>query len=76
MKPNFKDFEYSTYLNATEGLKYKNTAIKMLTSLSSEATQSADKNRSFLLHSTGHIPNGSEIDASIVFADYYYIEAL
>jgi len=29
-----------------------------------------------LLHSTGHWPNNSEIDASIIYADYYYIEAL
>ena len=31
---------------------------------------------SFLLHSTGHHPAGSEIDYSIVYADYYFIEAL
>ena len=31
---------------------------------------------SFLLHSTGHHPAGSEIDASIIYADYYYYEAL
>jgi len=68
--------ELSTYLDAEKGLKYKNDAIKMLTSLSSSAYQSGDKNPSFLLHSTGHYPNGSEIDASIIYADYYYIEAL
>jgi unsaturated chondroitin disaccharide hydrolase len=28
------------------------------------------------LHSTGSKPAGSEIDASIIYADYYYIEAL
>ncbi len=27
-------------------------------------------------HSTGHCPNGYEIDYSIIYADYYYIEAL
>ena len=48
----------------------------MLTSLSSKAYQSRKANPSFLLHSTGHLPAGSEIDASIVYADYYYIEAL
>ena len=31
---------------------------------------------SFLLHSTGHHPAGKEIDYSIVYADYYFIEAL
>ena len=48
----------------------------MLASLSSSEYQSRDKNVAFLLHSTGHYPEGSEIDASIVYADYYYIEAL
>lgn len=28
------------------------------------------------MHSTGHHPAKSEIDASIIYADYYYMEAL
>jgi unsaturated chondroitin disaccharide hydrolase len=28
------------------------------------------------LHSTGHLPHNSEIDVPIVYADYYYMEAL
>jgi len=28
------------------------------------------------MHSTGNLPAESEIDASIVYADYYYMEAL
>lgn len=55
---------------------YKQAAIQMLESLSSEAYQSREKNPSFLLHSTGHWPKRSEVDASIIYADYYYIEAL
>lgn len=55
---------------------YLDTAEKMLVSLSSERYQSRGQNVAFLLHSTGHHPAGSEIDASIVYADYYYIEAL
>lgn len=51
-------------------------AVKMLVSLSSDKYQSGQSNSSFLLHSTGHRPAGSEIDASIIYADYYYIEAL
>lgn len=48
----------------------------MLISLSSDKYQSNHSKPSFLLHSTGHWPAGSEIDASIIYADYYYIEAL
>lgn len=55
---------------------YKQAATNMLIELSSEKYQSRARKPSFLLHSTGHWPNGSEIDASINYADYYYIEAL
>lgn len=68
--------ELSTYLPNGTGKRYKDAAIDMLTSLSSESYQSGKSNPSFLLHSTGHWPNHSEIDASIIYADYYYIEAL
>ena len=56
--------------------KYKEVAIKMLESLSSANYQSRESKPSFLLRSTGHKPNGYEINASINYADYYYIEAL
>jgi len=55
---------------------YREKAENMLKELSSDRYLSKDKNSAFLLHSTGHKPNGGEIDASIIYADYYYIEAL
>ncbi|WP_315821589.1 glycoside hydrolase family 88 protein [Paraflavitalea speifideaquila] len=55
---------------------YRQQADHMLVSLSSAGYQSRNLNDAFLLHSTGHQPNGGEIDASIIYADYYYIEAL
>ena len=68
--------ELSTYLPNGTGKRYKDAAIEMLTSLSSDSYQSGESKPSFLLHSVGHWPNHLEIDASIIFADYYYIEAL
>ena len=59
-----------------KGKTYRDAAEKMLIDLSSDKYQSRNKNVAFLLHSTGHHPAGSEIDASIIYADYYYIEAL
>ncbi|MDW7691211.1 glycoside hydrolase family 88 protein [Flammeovirgaceae bacterium SG7u.111] len=56
--------------------EYLTKAKKMIATLSTDEYQSKDKNTSFLLHSTGHHPKGSEIDASIIYADYYYVEAL
>ena len=68
--------ELSDYVSADRAATYRDFAIKTLSQLNSERYQSRDKNVSFLLHSTGHHPAGSEIDASIIYADYYYLEAL
>ena len=62
--------------NPDKAVEYKAAALKMLKSLSSSKFQSRESKAAFLLHSTGHWPNQSEINASIIYADYYYIEAL
>jgi unsaturated chondroitin disaccharide hydrolase len=62
--------------NPAKAAEYKEAAEKMLENLSSAQYQSRESKPSFLLHSTGHWPNQSEVDASINYADYYYIEAL
>ena len=68
--------ELQQYADGEKGKIYQKAAEQMLRDLSSDRYQSRDKNVAFLLHSTGHHPAGSEIDASIIYADYYYIEAL
>ena len=69
--------ELSSYIkDKRKAGHYFDAAIKMLEALSSPAYLSGEVNNAFLLHSTGHKPHGSEIDASIIYADYYYIEAL
>ncbi|WP_290208595.1 glycoside hydrolase family 88 protein [Bacteroides acidifaciens] len=68
--------ELSTYLPNGTGKRYKDAAVEMLASLNSDSYQSGKSKPSFLLHSVGHWPAHSEIDASIIYADYYYIEAL
>ena len=59
----------------SKATEYYSKAKAMLAELS-QNYHSKDKNTAILLHSTGHKPNGTEIDASIIYADYYYIEAL
>lgn len=69
--------ELSTYVEKKEAKdRYYNAAIKMLESLSSPAYSGLGKADSFLLHSTGAKPLGHEIDVALIYADYYYIEAL
>lgn len=63
--------ELSTY---TDG-KYRADAEAILRSLY-ENYRAPEGCESFLLHSTGHHPAGKEIDYSIVYADYYFLEAL
>lgn len=56
-----------TYISAAKGFMKK---------LSSKDYFSGDTNQALLLHSTGHHPKNSEIDVPIIYADYYYMEAL
>ncbi|MDN3617846.1 glycoside hydrolase family 88 protein [Polaribacter undariae] len=56
--------------------KYYNAAVSYIKELSSDKYLSGDTNQALLLHSTGHLPHKSEIDVPIVYADYYYMEAL
>ncbi len=68
--------ELCTYVDAGKARTYKDAALRMLSSLSSDAYRSGDRNSSMLMHSVGNMPANSEVDASIIYADYYYIEAL
>ncbi|MCH5213641.1 MAG: glycoside hydrolase family 88 protein [Muribaculaceae bacterium] len=68
--------ELDNYCGENKKGYYREAAESMLASLGSEAYRSGSHKDSFLDHSTGHKPAGSEIDASIVYADYYYLEAL
>ena len=68
--------ELCQYVDATKKKVYYSAAENMLRNLSSMHYQSRQSNVAFLMHSTGHYPAGTEIDASIIYADYYYLEAL
>jgi unsaturated chondroitin disaccharide hydrolase len=69
--------EMSTFSKKNKDL-YFSTAEQMLTSLASPAyTANLNENNNFILkHSVGHKPAKSEINTPIVYADYYYLEAL
>ena len=68
--------ELSTLVD--DGQVYFDYAEKLLKSLSSDVyLAKVGTNQGFILmHSTGSLPNGSEIDTPINYADYYYLEAL
>lgn len=58
-------------------LQYWNAAMRMLDSLSSSAYLAAGTNSpGILLHGVGHYPAGQEVDVSLIYGDYYFIEAV
>jgi len=72
-------YELSTFTKNTKNKEdYLRVADNMVASLSTENyfnTQGAESG--FLLkHSTGAKPGNSEIDVPLVYADYYYLEAI
>ncbi len=68
-------YELSTF--SKNGKLYKAAADKILTSLSEQYASPAGKNNGFILsHSTGSKPHNSEVDVPLIYADYYYLEAL
>ncbi|MEM6803222.1 MAG: glycoside hydrolase family 88 protein, partial [Bacteroidota bacterium] len=65
--------ELATYSNQKD--QYIYWADQVLLSLESSEYQ-ADRLPFFLDHSTGNMPIGDEVNVPIVYADYYYVEAL
>ena len=70
--------ELARYVDEAKSREYRNFALDMLLALSSdEYLCEVGECGGFLLkHSTGHLPENTEIDASINYADYYFLEAL
>jgi rhamnogalacturonyl hydrolase YesR len=70
-------FELSGYLGE-EGKKYKDFAVSSMKTLGTSNYMAAPGTNAFFLlkHSVGSFPHGVEIDVPIVYADYYYLEAL
>ena len=70
--------ELARYAEPAAGKKYFTAAEAMLKSLSSPQYHSSPgANGGFLIqHCVGHIPAGTEVDVSLTYADYYFVEAM
>jgi unsaturated chondroitin disaccharide hydrolase len=70
--------DLATLADAETALRYATFAEGQLRSLSSPAYRAplGQDGCFLLLHSTGHFPAHLEIDAPLIYADYYYLEAL
>lgn len=69
-------FELDNYLPGNDRF-YKRTANQVLDNLTASYRSDMGGNKGFILdHSTGHLPGKHEVDVPLVYADYYYLEAL
>jgi chondroitin AC lyase len=70
--------ELSTYSQDAKAKKYFDVAKQILHSLAGSSYRAKEgANANFILmHSVGSIPHNSEIDVPLIYADYYYLEAL
>jgi unsaturated chondroitin disaccharide hydrolase len=67
-------YELSMY---SDNKAYKSTADRILTNLTQSYRAPLGTSHGFLLlHSTGHLPHNYEINVPLVYADYYFLEAL
>lgn len=70
--------ELSTLTEKANSVSYYEVATKQLLTLcSDDYLAKVDENGFFILkHGVGHMPNNSEIDVPLSYADYYFVEAL
>jgi unsaturated chondroitin disaccharide hydrolase len=70
--------ELSHYVEDKQKREYISTAETILKTLSSPPYKAeSGTNGGFILqHCVGHMPNNSEVDVPLTYADYYFIEAL
>lgn len=70
--------ELSGYVNKKEKQEYLSVAETILKTLSADPYKaSIGTNGGFILqHCVGHMPNKTEVDVPLTYADYYFIEAM
>lgn len=70
-------YELAEYVEPEKGQRYSRFADTIIQNLTTGYILRPEEADGFILgHSTGHHPAGSEIDVPLVYADYYYLEAL
>lgn len=70
-------YELATYASASMSGTYREWADKIVENLTLHYRAESGTEQGFLLlHSTGNYPSNDEVDVPIVYADYYYLEAL
>ena len=69
-------YDLARHTSSAERARYSAVADRIVASLATNYLAPSTPNGAILLHSTGQHPQGAEIDVGIVYADYYFVEAL
>ncbi len=67
--------DLARFTDAGASARYRSTAQKILVTLARDYT-AGPESAAILEHSVGGRPQNSEVDVGIIYADYYYVEAL
>ena len=68
--------ELSTFVGAADSVRYRDSAVSILRALCSTKYRALTTQASILNHSTGGRPQNTEVDLGIIYADYYFLQAL
>ncbi|HYD51517.1 MAG TPA: hypothetical protein VEA99_02775, partial [Gemmatimonadaceae bacterium] len=69
-------YDLARQVDAASAARYRAAADRIVTSLARSYTTAGTPMASILQHSVGQRPQGVEIDVGIVYADYYFVEAV
>lgn len=69
-------YDLARHSAAPAAARYRAAAERMLVSLATDYTAPETASGAILAHSTGGRPQGVEIDVGLVYADYFFVEAL
>ncbi len=69
--------ELARLMGEDEGAVYKQAAVKLLQALNEHcATWDTPQEDGLLRHATSNLPLGRDVDVSLIYGDYYFLEAL
>jgi unsaturated chondroitin disaccharide hydrolase len=68
--------ELAAFVGATDSARYVDSAVSLIKALWSVKYRGLSTQASILNHSTGSRKEGHDVDMGIIYADYYFLEAL
>ncbi|MBN1129597.1 MAG: glycoside hydrolase family 88 protein [Chitinispirillaceae bacterium] len=68
--------ELATFTGAPDSARYRDSAVSLIRGLWAPKYRGLSTQASILNHSTGSRKEGHDVDMGIIYADYYFLEAL